>query len=307
MILLKKTHFVYVFVTISCFVLPLSPIVTLLIGILLSVFGFKDNKSKHYISFLLKLSIILLGFGISLKHVLIVSKNGFLDTTIVIVSVLILGFFLGSILKLEPKLRTLISVGTAICGGSAIAAISPLINAREYQISFSLIIVFILNSVALIIFPFIGQSLNMNQETFGLWAAIAIHDTSSVVGAAAIYGEDALKTAIPVKLARMLWIVPLAVVISFFEQNKINGKMKIPWFIAFFLISSLMSDLFPNWKSLFISFDWLGKKLMILSLFFVGLNISITEAKEAGLKSFIFALLLWTFAGLVSFLLISTM
>jgi uncharacterized integral membrane protein (TIGR00698 family) len=306
MIVSKKIQYIlYTIVIILCFTPFISPIVALITGILVSTFTNRNEKLSKHTALLLKLSVVLLGFGMNIETVITVSKSGFFDTAMAAIFVMTIGFFLGKLLKVDPKISTLISAGTAICGGTAIIAIAPLIDARNYQISFSLVIIFILNAAALILFPLIGQFFNMSQEAFGLWSAIAIHDTSSVVGATATYGDIALKTAIAVKLTRMLWIIPLSVFISLLGKNNITGKIKIPWFIGLFLLSSLINYLLPAWQSTFVHFEWFGKKLMIVTLFLIGLNISISEAKEAGLKSFLLALLLWIFIGCVSFILIN--
>ncbi len=215
---------------------------------------------------------------------------------------MIAGLLLAKLFKVESKTGILISAGTAICGGSAIAAVAPVINAKNYQISFSLVVIFILNAVALVIFPIIGHYFNLDQTTFGTWAAIAIHDTSSVVGAGATYGAKALETATTVKLIRALWIIPLAIVIALVQKDKTSGKVKVPWFIGLFAMSIVAAYLFPNLKITFEHFYWLGKQGMVIALFIIGSSISIADAKEAGLRSFILGVLLWLLIGVVSFI-----
>ncbi len=162
--------------------------------------------------------------------------------------------------------------------------------------------VFVLNAIALIIFPTIGHYFNLSQETFGTWAAIAIHDPSSVVGAGAMYGPKALEVATTVKLIRALWIIPLFIAIALLQKDKSNGKIKIPWFIGLFVISIIIAYLIPSGQVLFTNLNWLGKKGMVIALFLVGSNISIAEAKSAGFKSFAMGILLWLFIGIGSFL-----
>lgn len=181
------TKFIYSIIIFLCFLPFMTPAIALVIGIILSLVGLKHHSISQYTSISLKLSIILMGFGMNLAQVITASKTGFLVTTISVVSVMVLGFFLAKLLRVDTKTGTLISAGTAICGGSAIAAVAPVINAKNYQISFSLVVVFILNALALLIFPSIGHYFDLSQTTFGTWAAIAIHDTSSVVGAGATY------------------------------------------------------------------------------------------------------------------------
>jgi uncharacterized integral membrane protein (TIGR00698 family) len=196
----------------------------------------------------------------------------------------------------------LVSSGTAICGGSAIAAVAPIINAKNHQISFSLIIVFVLNAIALFIFPVIGHWFNLSQETFGYWAAIAIHDTSSVVGAGATYGPEALATATTVKLIRALWIIPLSLTIALFQKDRSGNRINIPWFILLFVISIVVAYLIPQGQETFTHLNWLGKKGMVIALFLIGSNISMAEAKKAGVKSFVLGVVLWFLIGIVSFI-----
>jgi len=204
-----------------------------------------------------------------------------------------LGIALGKLLKVEKNTSLLIASGTAICGGSAIAAVAPIIKSKSYQTSFALIVVFVLNDVALFIFPLIGSQLGLSQEAFGNWAAIAIHDTSSVVGAGAIYGDKALQVATTVKLIRALWIVPLSLIIAF--ANKSGGKKSInfPWFILFFVAAIIFAYLFPDMQSSYEHFSWLGRRGMVVALFLIGSNITIAEIKKSGPRSFILGIALW--------------
>jgi len=297
----KKINLIYGSILIICLMPFVSPAVALVLGILLSVFGVKNQAVTKYTSFALQASIVLMGFGMNLEQVLSTSKSGLVDTALSVFFVMISGFLLTKFLKVDSKIGVLISAGTAICGGSAIAAVAPVIKAREHQISFALVVIFILNAIALILFPIIGHYFNLSQETFGYWAAIAIHDTSSVVGAGAVYGSKALEIATTVKLIRALWIIPLSIVLALVQKDKSSGKVKIPWFIGLFIASIGLAYLFPSLNTTFMHFHWLGKRGMVIALFLIGANISIAEAKKAGTKSFILGILLWALIGVVSF------
>lgn len=287
-----------------CFIPFVSPAIALAMGIILSLLGIKQENFTKHTSFALQSSIVLMGFGMNLTQVISTSKSGFIDTAISVTSVMLIGILLGKLLKVESKIGLLISSGTAICGGSAIAAVAPVVNAKSYQISFSLVVVFILNGIALFLFPAIGHYFKMSQVDFGTWAAIAIHDTSSVVGAAAIYGEEALKVATTIKLIRALWIIPLSLVIALLQKNNNAGKLKIPWFIGLFVVSILIAHFIPSGAATYHHFEWLGKRGMVIALFLIGSGISFQEAKKAGLRSFLLGITLWLFISIVSFLII---
>lgn len=297
----KQINVIYGIIVSLCLIISFSPAIALFLGIFLSVLGIKQKGISKYISYSLQASIVLMGFGMNLTQVISASKTGFLFTAISVFFVMIIGYGLTKILKVDNKIGTLISTGTAICGGSAIAAVSPIIGAKNHQISFSLIVVFVLNAIALLIFPSIGHYFNLSQETFGNWAAIAIHDTSSVVGAGAIYGSKALQVATTVKLIRALWIIPLSLIIAFLNKGKTQGKIKIPWFIGLFIISIVIAYFFPSKAETFGHLSWLGKRGMVIALFLIGANISFSEIKSAGLKSFLLGVLLWVIIGVGSF------
>lgn len=297
----NKINLIYGTAILLCFMPIVSPAIALVLGLSLSMLGLKNSNITKYTKFSLQASIVLMGFGMSLTQVISASKTGFMDTAISVLFVMTFGLLIGKLLKVDSKIALLISTGTAICGGSAIAAVAPVINAKNYQISFSLAVIFILNAIALVIFPIIGHHFHLSQETFGYWAAIAIHDTSSVVGAGATYGPKALEIATTVKLIRALWIIPLSIVIALFQKDKSNGKVKIPWFIGLFVASIIIAYLIPGWQGTFNHFHWLGKKGMVIALFLIGSNISIAEARNAGLKSFILGVVLWLLIGVASF------
>ncbi|HCX99586.1 MAG TPA: putative sulfate exporter family transporter [Bacteroidales bacterium] len=297
----KQVSIIYGIAILFCFLPFISPAIALVMGLLLSLLGLKYNKITKYTSLALQTSIVLMGFGMNLTQVVSASKIGFIDTAISVVLVMSVGFLLTKLLHVDPKIGTLISAGTAICGGSAIAAISSVINPKSSEISFSLVVVFILNAIALVIFPVIGHYFNLSQETFGTWAAIAIHDTSSVVGAGATYGTKALEIATTIKLIRALWIIPLSIVTALFQKEK-NGKIKIPWFIGLFVASIVIAYILPGGQVLFDNLNWLGKRGMVIAIFLIGSNISLAEAKSAGFRSFALGILLWILVGTVSFI-----
>ncbi|RMA58753.1 YeiH family protein [Ulvibacter antarcticus] len=281
-----------------------SPI-ALLIGFLFTlIFGQPfENYTQKGIHYLLKISIVGLGFGMFINETLQTGKEGLGLTIFTIITTLILGWLFTKLLKLDKHLGHLISSGTAICGGSAIAAVSSVIRANPKTISISLGVVFLLNSIALFIFPTIGHFFNMSQHQFGLWAAVAIHDTSSVVGAAIHYGDEALRVATTVKLSRTLWIIPLSVA-SMFMFKTTDGKIKIPWFIGLFIIAILLNSYLAIPEVITVSITSIAKKLLIVTLFLVGSTLSIDELKKTGIKPFALGIILWVFISVSSFLLI---
>ncbi|MCF6240069.1 MAG: putative sulfate exporter family transporter [Bacteroidales bacterium] len=298
----KQTNIIIGIALLICFMPFISPAFALIMGIILSLLGVKNDKINKYTSFSLKASIVLLGFGMNLSLVINASITGFYNTAISVLFVLFWGYVLAKILKVDSKTATLISVGTAICGGSAIAAISPVINAKHHQTSFALIVVFVLNAIALIIFPIVGHYFHLNQVTFGNWAAIAIHDTSSVVGAGATYGAKSLEVATTVKLIRALWIIPLSIFIALLQQDKASDKPKVPWFIGLFILSILIANFFTAYASFFTYLNWIGKRGMVLALFLIGSSMSYSAMKDAGLRSFLMGILLWLLIGVSSFI-----
>lgn len=286
-------NWLYFLIICFCFLPFASPAIALLIGIVFSLIGIKHESIHKHTSRILQLSIVLLGFGMSLSDVLAASKGGFLETMVSVTVVMICGILLGKLLKVEKNISLLIASGTAICGGSAIAAVAPIINSKSYQNSFALIVVFVLNAIALFLFPMIGHALGLSQETFGNWAAIAIHDTSSVVGAGASYGEKALQVATTVKLIRALWIIPLSLIIALLNKNDEKKPITFPWFILFFIFAIVFANIFPNFQTSYAHFAWLGKRGMLVALFLIGSNISVTQIKQSGARSFVLGIALW--------------
>lgn len=280
-----------------------SPPIALLLGIIASQFiPNVFSKISKFSKYLLQASVVGLGFGMNLNDAFKVSQDGFLLTFVFISSTIVIGYFLGNFLGLRKNTTYLVSSGTAICGGSAIAAVAPAIEAENEDISVSLGIVFILNSLALLIFPAIGHYLDLSQSQFGMWAAIAIHDTSSVVGAAQIYGDEALKIATTVKLGRALWIIPLVLVFSFIMKKKAK-KSSFPIFILFFILVMAFNNFLPIMETLSKEIVMLSKKGLSLTLFFIGSGLTLASIKKVGVKAILFGLILWILV-LVSSLLI---
>lgn len=247
--------------------------------------------SKRLAKFLLQASVVCLGFGMNLSEVIRVGSSGFFYTAIGITFALALGALLGRLLHVEKTQSFLISAGTAICGGSAIAALGPVTEANEEEMAVSLGTVFILNSVALLIFPVIGAAMHLSQQQFGLWSALAIHDTSSVVGAAAKYGAVALTIGTTVKLARALWIVPVALAVSVIRKSK--SHIHLPWFILFFCLAAVLNSYLPQLHSAYAETYRIGKLGLAVTLFLIGSGISRQTLKEVGARPMIQGLVLW--------------
>jgi uncharacterized integral membrane protein (TIGR00698 family) len=256
--------------------------------------------SKRLAKFLLQASVVCLGFGMNLGEVIKVGRSGFLYTAVGISFALALGWLLGRLLQVEKTQSFLISAGTAICGGSAIAALGPVTEANEEEMAVSLGTVFVLNSVALLIFPAIGAAMHLSQTQFGLWSALAIHDTSSVVGAAAKYGTVALAIGTTVKLARALWIVPVALIVAAVRKSK--TPIQLPWFILYFCIAAVMSSYLPQLHAAYSEAYHLGKLGLAVTLFLIGTGISRQTLKEVGVRPMVQGVLLWiVVAGLSLF------
>ncbi len=283
-----------------CFLPVVSPAISLILGIMLSLTSLKNESLSKYTHQVLQVAIVLMGFGMNLSEAIQASKNGIILTATSVAFTITAGLLIGKFLGVEKKTSLLIASGTAICGGSAIAAIAPVIRAKDAQISFSLIVIFILNAVALFIFPVIGHYFHLSQETFGLWSAIAIHDTSSVIGAGASYGEKALEIATTVKLTRTLWIIPLSVLLALSRKDDRESKIKIPWFIGMFVAAMVAAHFIPDWQPTFQHLNWLGKRGMVVALLLIGSNISVKDMKRAGTKSFLMGIILWILTAILS-------
>lgn len=279
----------------------ISPPIALLLGVLLvNIFGNPFVEFNHKaITFLLQFSVVGLGFGMNAYSAVSAGKEGFVLTIMSIFSTLVFGFLLGKWLQTEKKTSHLISCGTAICGGSAIAAIAPVIKSNENQTSIALGVIFILNSIALFVFPFIGHQLDLSQKDFGLWCAIAIHDTSSVVGAANKYGAEALQVATTVKLARALWIIPISLLTAFVFKNK-NSKIKIPYFIGLFIVAMLLNTYVPSINVFASHIVGIAKIGLTITLFLIGATLNFATLKAVGVRPLLQGVFLWIFIAVLA-------
>lgn len=253
----------------------------------------------HLTSLLLKVSVVGLGFSMNAYSAMKVGGDGLYLTIGSIVTVLVLGAIVGRAFGLPTKMSYLVSSGTAICGGSAIAAIAPTVEANEREISVALGVVFLLNSVALFVFPIVGHFLQMSQHDFGLWSAIAIHDTSSVVGAASAYGQEALTVATTVKLARALWIIPLAIFSIFIFGSK-SKKVKIPWFIGLFILAMLANTYIAGVAVVSPYIFVAAKSMLVVTLFLIGASLSIQSIRSTGIKPLLLGIVLWIVISMLS-------
>jgi uncharacterized integral membrane protein (TIGR00698 family) len=290
----KNLFFVGVILAASGFI---SPPIALLGGLIygLTLAHPFQVESKSLSKFLLQASVVALGFGMNLHEVLRAGKSGFVYTALSITGAMLLGLGLGYLIHVQKKPSFLISAGTAICGGSAIAAVGPIAEANEEEMAVSLGTVFILNSVALFLFPLIGLALHMSQTQFGLWSALAIHDTSSVVGATAKYGSQALAVGTTIKLARALWIVPLAAVTAIFLKSK--ARIQWPWFILFFCLAALLNTLLPAYTGAFGVLNHLGRLGLTVTLFLIGTGLNKKTLAKVGVRPLLQGVTLWLIVG----------
>jgi uncharacterized integral membrane protein (TIGR00698 family) len=283
-----------------------SASIALVLGLLIGLIFTNPfpKQTRTFTKYLLQISIIGLGFGMNFTKVMEAGRDGFVFTLITISMAMGVGYLLGILFKVDRIISHLISCGTAICGGSAIAAVSQALRADDNDISVSIGTIFILNAIALFIFPPMGAYFNLTQEQFGIWSAIAIHDTSSVVGAASKYGNDALMIATTVKLARALWIIPLVVLTSFIFKNK-NSPWSFPWFIIFFVAASLVNsylDLPARWTT---DIAGIAKMGFSITLYLIGCGISIAAIKKVGPRPMLQGVTLWMIIIAVSLFFIS--
>jgi uncharacterized integral membrane protein (TIGR00698 family) len=282
----------------------ISPPLALALGLLygLTFAHPYEADSRNLSKFLLQASVVGLGFGMNLHEVLRAGRSGFFYTAATISFALILGLLAGRLLRVNQTASILISVGTAICGGSAIAAVAPIIEASDEEIAISLGTVFILNSVALFVFPPLGWSLRLTQQQFGLWAALAIHDTSSVVGATARYGPVALVVGTTVKLTRALWIVPVAIGAAVLKRSR--SPIQWPWFILFFCLAAVASTYLPALSNYWHLLSNLGRLGLTATLFLIGTGISRATLRRVGMPPLLQGVVLWILVGVTSLWLI---
>ena len=282
-----------------------TPPIMLFIGLSYALLCGQGHPSinKKMSKVMLQYSVVGLGFGMNLYESIASGREGMLFTIVSVVGTLIIGMLIGrKFLKIDKETSYLISSGTAICGGSAIAAVGSVIKAKPANMSVALAVIFVLNAIALFIFPSIGHIFGLTQQEFGTWAAIAIHDTSSVVGAGAAYGEEALKVATTIKLTRALWIIPLALATSLIFKCK-DRKITIPWFIFCFIAAILLNtfvlDSIPAFGA---AISGLARKCLTLTMFFIGASLSTDVLRSVGVKPLIHGILLWIVISLGSLL-----
>ncbi|WP_215909085.1 YeiH family protein [Pseudoalteromonas ostreae] len=261
-----------------------------------------SELSQKASKWMLKAAVVGLGFAVDFNQVIEVGRSSLVLTIVSITAIIGLGEILTQVFKLNRNTGVLISFGTAICGGSAIAAMAPVIKAKDHEVAVALGVVFLLNGVGLLLFPTIGHYFNLSQHQFGLWAALAIHDTSSVVGASAAYGAVALSIATTVKLTRAMWIIPYTTIAGVFWRSE--EKASTPLFIVGFLAAALINTYLPQFSDLWQLINTVAKQLLVMTLFLIGSGLSLAVLKEAGLKPFIMAIILWVVVSSVILLLI---
>ncbi len=278
-----------------------SPAISLITGIALAltIGNPLHSVSSKWSKILLQASVVGLGFGMNLHDSLAAGKDGMIFTIVSVIMVIGVGIMLGRLMKIDRKISYLISVGTAICGGSAIAAVSPTIRANESEITISMVTIFILNAIALLIFPLIGHALELTQQDFGLWAAIAIHDTSSVVGAGAAYGPDALEVATTVKLTRALWIIPISLISMWIFSPK-GTKIKIPWFILYFIVAMVINTYVNLGERLSMVINLVSHSTLSATLFLIGSGLSLKAIKHVGAQPIFLGVILWMLISVLS-------
>ncbi len=287
----------FVICLLVCFMPWIDAADALLLGVVLSI-ALGNPWPKQAASSskkLLQISVVGLGFGLSLGEIWTTGRESIIYTFVGICFTLMLGMLLGRLFKVEKTTAALVSFGTAICGGSAIAAMAPVMDAEDDEIAVSLATVFTLNAVALFLFPIIGHLLHLNQTIFGTWAGMAIHDTSSVVGAASVYGAKALAVGTTVKLSRALWITPIVLVVSW--RNRSTGKKAFPWFIVGFILAAAISTMIPQFAT---QWHWLAriaKQLLIVTLFLIGAGLSRELLKRVGARPMFQGITLWLLVG----------
>lgn len=304
----KKTVAVkagFILAIVLCATPYVSAPIALVGGFLFTLFfGHPFEKLNHKATnLLLKASVVGLGFGMNLDSALAAGRDGFWLTVCSITLVLTLGYFIGKRLGMPRRTSHLVASGTAICGGSAIAAVAPAVNASEKEMSVSLGVVFLLNAIALVVFPFIGHLLGLTQHQFGLWSAIAIHDTSSVVGAASAYGDEALMVATTVKLARALWIIPISLLSAVLFKSS-GKKISIPWFIFFFILAMLANTYLPFVSTFGPAINSISKTALVVTLFLIGAGLSVEKIKSVGWKPLILGIILWVVVSVLSLIVI---
>ncbi len=297
----QNNRIVYIILALLCLTPFVSAPIALLLGLVFALslgtpFPKFNSKMSHY---LLQVSVVGLGFGMNLMDSVKAGSDGMIFTLFSVVSVMFMGIMIGKWLHISNVSSYLIASGTAICGGSAIAAVGPIAKANESEMSISLATIFVLNALALFLFPVFGHWLQLTQHQFGMWAAIAIHDTSSVVGAGAIFGEEALKVATTVKLTRALWIIPLSIFTSLYFKSK-GDRVFIPWFILFFVMAMVLNTYIQIPTVMTHGIVTVARQCLTLTLFFIGAGLSRSALKMVGVKPLVLGVILWFFIAIIS-------
>jgi len=276
-----------------CVMPQVDTAVGLIMGILfsLTIGNPWPKKAAYYSKIILQVSVVGLGFGLSLSEVFHTGKDSILYTIVGITFTLTMGHLLGSLFKVDRNISTLISFGTAICGGSAIAAMSPVLKAKDDETAVALATVFTLNAVALLLFPFIGHMLHLNQGTFGTWAGLAIHDTSSVVGAASVYGAQALAIGTTVKLTRAIWITPFVIGAAWLKDS--GQKAKVPLFIIGFVLAAAIRSLLPQYATYWGDLAAVARQCLVVTLFLIGAGLSRQVLRTVGTRPLLQGVTLW--------------
>jgi len=298
---------IYVAGILFCLTPWASPGIALGLGLVFALLGenpYRDSGSR-YVRWLLQASVVLLGFGVDLGAVLRVGAHGLLFAAVTIFATFTLGYWLAKLLRINLKTSLLISAGTAICGGSAIAAVGSAVDADKSEMSVAMGTVFLLNAVALYLFPVLGHALGLTQGQFGTWAGVAIHDVSSVAGAAAAYGDDALRIATIVKLSRVLWIVPVTLAAAMLfprPAGESRGRLTLPWFIVGFLLASALGSLLPALHPAVPALGRIAKTGFAITLFCIGASLSRAAIHQVGYKPLVQGLCLWFFISCAALL-----
>lgn len=285
--------FIYLLLALTCLLPMISAPIALTMGIIygLSCSNPWPEATALISKKLLQTSVVGLGFGVPLVQVWQVGKSSFLSTLVGIIITLAIGTILARWLNVSKVTGFLVSCGTAICGGSAIAAMSPVVKARNDESAVALATVFTLNAIALLLFPLVGHLFDLSQHQFGVWAGMAIHDTSSVVGAAASYGREALETATTVKLTRAMWIAPLALIAGFLSHS--TQKAKVPLFIVLFVVAAAVHSALPQWQPAWRIIATLARHALVVSLFFVGAGLNRQLLRQVGIRTLTQGVILW--------------
>ena len=283
-----------------------SPVVSLFFGIFYSSsFNLpRDHFTKKYGSMFIQIGIVILGLSISLTKAYGITSSFLPYISLYVLSIFLLGIFLGNLFGIDRKTTLLISSGTAICGASAMAAVAPIIRANSNQLLISITIIFLLNSLAIIIFPYVGTYLSMNQDMFGAWVALSIHDTSSVVGAAMIFGENSIESASTLKLGRTLFLIPLIIFLSYKFKNNDYRNIKFPFFVIFFVISICLGTFLNFNEQILIYIKLLSQLFLLIGLFFIGSQINLNSLFVIKPNTIFLALLLWFIAIPSSFFIV---